>query len=194
MTTANIEHFDSDELLALARLSLERNDVEGALLKLKKIIDAGDPPADAIGLGARVYAQLGLYDRAGKLYERFLQAHPKAFLEQFQLGMTRFDAGRPDEAIKIWDEVLKDRPDYPPAVFYKALALAQSERAADAKLLLERLLKSVSVDNLYFGRSKELLQAIESGASVQKSTGKGQNGGTKSPVRGAPADPYRTEH
>src|SRR5438045_9340711 len=108
MTTANIEHFDSDELLALARISLERNDVEGALLKLKKIMASASPSAEAGGLGARVYAQLGLYDRAGKLYERYLQANPKAFLEQFQLGMTRFDAGKPDEAVKIWDEVLRD--------------------------------------------------------------------------------------
>lgn len=193
MTSTNLEHFESDELLALARLSLERNDVEDALLKLKKIVAAANPPTEALGLSARVYARLGLFERAAKLYERYLQAHPKAFLEQFQLGMTRFDAGKPDEALKVWAELLKEKPDYAPALFYRALALSQTGKPAEAKNLLERLLKSVAVDNLYFARGKELLQAIESVGSTEKAASSSRNGGASPSARMA-MDPYRTEH
>lgn len=191
--TISIEQFDSDELYALARLALERNDVEGALSKLKKIIGVANPPAEALGLSARVYAQLGLFERAAKLYERYLQANPKAYLEQFQLGMTRFDAGKPDEALRVWAELLKEKPNYPPALFYSSLALSRTGKTMEARSALERLLKSVDVDNLYFARGKELLQVLESGGIAEKAVSSGRNGSLNAIARGG-SDPYRTEH
>lgn len=190
---SEVELFDADELLALARMALERNDVEGALVKLKKVIGTGNPPLEAIGLGARVYAQIGLYARAEKLYESYLEKNPAAVLEQFQLGMTRFDAGKPNEALKVWDGLLKEQPAHPPALFYRSLALAQTGNTGEARKSLNQLLNSVPVDNLYFGRGKELLQAIESGAGAPQATVKGGNGSAKPAGRAIP-DPYRTEH
>jgi tetratricopeptide (TPR) repeat protein len=188
------DDFDTDELLALARIELERNDLEGALLKLKKIVDAKDAPAEAVALAARVYAQLGLYDRADKLYQRFLEQHPEAVTERFQLGMTRLDSGKPDKALEVWEALLKEQPAHPPALFYKSLVLAQTGKNADAKKNLDLLLKSIPNDNLYFGRGKELLQALEAGpgGAGQPAVDKGDEGGAKLP--GRKVDPYRTEH
>ena len=191
------EDFDADELLALARLSLERNDVEGALAKLKKVIGADEPPLEAVGLAARVYAQLRLFDRAENLFRRYLERNPNAVLEQFQLGMTRFDAGKTDDALKLWDGLLKDRPDFPPAMFYRSLALVRNGKAGEAKDSLKQLLSAVAVDNLYFKRAKELLQAIEAGATTEPMSTAG-NGSAKELGkelgRVIPSDPYRTEH
>lgn len=189
--------FDPDELLALARVALERNDIEGALAKLKEAMHSDDPPLEAIGLAARVYAQLRLFDRAEKLFRHYLEKNPNAVLEQFQLGMTRFDTGKMDEALKVWDRLLSDRPDFPPAMFYRALGLARTGRAAEARDGLKQLVKAVDVDNLYFKRAKELLQALEAGATAQPVATPG-NGDAKDLGRDlariVPPDPYRTEH
>jgi len=191
MKKVNSEDFEADELLALARSSLEHNHVESALAKLKKVIAMDDPPLEAIGLAARVYAQLRLFDRAEKLFRRYLELDPKAVLEHFQLGMTRFNVGKTDDALKVWDGLLKDRPEFPPAMFYRSLALARLGKKAEARNSLHQLLKSVEADNLYFGRAKELLQMLEAGTPPQP----GGNGETKELGRRVvPTDPYRAEH
>ena len=176
--------FDSEELLALARVALERNDLEGALAKVKKALGAADPSAEAIGVAARVYAQLGLYTRAEKLYEQFLAKHPKAALERFQLGMTRFDAGRPGDALEVWNALLKEQPLHPPALFYSALALTKVGKTSEARAGLDMLFRSIPADNLYFGRGRELLQSIESGTAAAQAAS----------ASARPADPYRTTH
>lgn len=187
----SLENFDSDELLALARRALENNDLEGGLLKLKKVIAETNPPDEALTMGASVYAQLKLFDRAEKLYQRYLEKNPKAFLERFQLGMTRFDSGKPAEALKVWDEVLKEKPEFPPALFYKGLALARTEKFNEAKMVLDHVVKTVPADNLYFNRAKELLQAIDAGQS--QAAPKAAKSEAKAGIP-APPDPYRTEH
>ena len=186
------EELEPAELLALARLAIERNDIESALIKLKKVIAVSEPPIEAVSMAARIYAQLGLFDRAEKLYEQYLEKHPGAVVERFQLGMTRFDAGKSVLALETWERVLKEQPAHPPALFYKSLVLAQSGKVGEAKQILDGLLKSVPADNLYFGRGKELLQAIESGRVAQAPAIK-NNGGTKAATP-LPPDAYRTEH
>jgi tetratricopeptide (TPR) repeat protein len=191
---SDIDGFETDELLALARLAIESNDFEGALRKLKKVVNTENAPAEGLALAARVYAQLKLFDRAEKLYQRFLEKHPDATLERFQLGMTRFEGGKASQALEVWDVVLKEQPNYPPALFYKGLVLTQLGKINEAKHVLDGLLKSASADNLYFTRAKELLQAIEIGRVPDASAARGGNGGAKLGVPRIPPDPYQTEH
>lgn len=186
--------FELDELFALARLALERNDVEGALRKLKVVVRGKKAPTEAIALTARVYAQLRLFDRAEELFRRYLEMHPKAVLERFQLGMTRFDNGKPEPALEVWEAVLKDQPEFPPALYFKGLALSQLGRSGEAKPVLEALLRSASADNLYFGRAKELLQAIESGRAISVRRDGGNGSGSEKLATAVPPDAYRTEH
>jgi tetratricopeptide (TPR) repeat protein len=153
--------FELDELVALARVDIERGVLDQALLRLKQVLADKNPPGEALGMAARLYAQLGLFTRAATLYQRFLETSPGAVTETFQLGMTHFDAGQTDDALKIWEGLLKEFPTHPPALFYKGLVLAQQGRMADAKHAIEILMKSAPADNLYFGRGKELLQSID---------------------------------
>ncbi|MBI3900298.1 MAG: tetratricopeptide repeat protein [Gammaproteobacteria bacterium] len=184
--STKVEQFDAVELFAFARLAVDRGDLEDALFKLKQVLATVDPPADAIALAAMVYARLRLFDRAEKLYERYLEKHPNAVLERFQLGMTYYDGGKPVPALEAWEKVLKDQPRHPPALFYKALLLAQTGKTGDAKQMLDVLLKSAPADNLYFGRAKELLQALEAGKAPESATA---NIGAM-----LPTDAYRTDH
>jgi tetratricopeptide (TPR) repeat protein len=184
--------FEHDELLALARFDIEKGDLSEALWKLKQVTAAETAPAEAFSMCGRLYAQLSLFDRAQKMFQKYLELEPKAVTETFQLGMVHFDAGRSAEALKIWDELLKNYPAHPPALFYRALSLAQEANILQARQALDVLLKSAPADNLYFGRGKELLQSLD---SFQQSAKPAANTAPGADARAALAkDAYKTEH
>lgn len=182
--------FDADELLALIKYNIEKGEIEKALLKIKELLAEKTPPAEAHAVAARTYAQLGLFERAKEQFKAYLKLNPEATVEAFQLGMAHFDNGEKQEALSIWDGLLEKDPISPPALFYKGLALAQTGRLADAKHSLETLLKSAPTDNLYFGRSKELLQAINNGQLHQEHNGSE----AESTGKALPKDAYQVEH
>jgi tetratricopeptide (TPR) repeat protein len=157
--------FDPEELLALARRDLDAGRIEEALLKLKKLIAQPEPYVEALPLAARVYAQLGLLEKARDCYKRYVKAKPDAVLETFELGVTYFEGGDKAEARKIWDKVLGASPTHPPTLFYSGLLAAQEGRVPDAHRNLDVLLKSAPADNLYVTRAHELLRDLEKPAA-----------------------------
>jgi tetratricopeptide (TPR) repeat protein len=159
------DRFEKDELLALARLDLEKGRVEEALRKLKAAIAERDPAAEALPLAARIYAQLGLTERAQACYRKYLAARPDAVLESFELGMTHFDRGDAGEAEALWRDVLERVPTHPPTLFYRALLHARAGRMPEARRDLDVLFQAVPADNLYVGRGRELLQELDSKAA-----------------------------
>lgn len=154
-------HFDTEELCAFADLSLEKGDLESALDKLKAVVSRKDAPAQASAMLARLYAQLGLFEKAKGLFEAYLAEAPESQVERFQLGMVHFDLGDISAALEIWEKILESSPTNPPALFYAALAYVKNSHFADARRNLDVLLKSAPPDNLYFGRAKGLLADIE---------------------------------
>ncbi len=162
----NLENFDIDELTALARLDIEQGRTEQALAKLKRVL-AGSPAAapDAVGMAARLYAQLGLFQRAQPLFEQYLSVRPESIEEEFQLGMVQLDKGDSEQALKTWEGMLERQPIFPPALFYCAVVLSRQGRIADARRNLDVLLQTASADNLYFGKGKELLHSLGSQAT-----------------------------
>ncbi len=186
--------FDSEELLALARLDIEASRQEAALAKLKKLLASRNPPPEALAIAGRLYAQLGLWDRARGLFQQYISANPKAKTELFQLGMVHFDSGKIEEAIKTWKDVLKEDPTHPPSLFYSAYALVRHDKLTPARQLLDTLLKTAAPDNLYFGRGMELLRALDNAPPTGASqTGKLQTTSAE-PARLAAKDAYKTEH
>jgi tetratricopeptide (TPR) repeat protein len=156
---------EKDELLALARRDLENGRIEEALRKLKSLIAEPGAVADALPLAARIYAQLGLTERAQECYRRYLAARPDAVLESFELGMTHFDRGDTEEAEKLWRGVLERAPTHPPTLFYRALLHARAGRVPEARRDLDVLFQGVAADNLYATRGRELLQELDSKAA-----------------------------
>ena len=112
-------------------------------------------------------------------------------LESFQLGMTYFDSGESEQALGIWDKILKVEPVHPPTLFYKGLALAQSGQNADAEQSLNTLLQSASAENLYFGKAKELLDAMSKGHLQFRN---GRQPGEPQTIAVNPDTIYKTEH
>lgn len=155
--------FDGEELLALARLDIQKGSVDAALAKLKQALLDSAAPIEAALETARVYAQLGLRHKAKPLYERYLSERSGDWDAKFQLGMLCFESGESLEAMRLWDEVLASVPVHPPALFYKGLWLAESRRGEEAASVLESLLRQVDSENLYFGRTQTLLRSIKEG-------------------------------
>jgi tetratricopeptide (TPR) repeat protein len=150
-----------EESLALARHQVQHGDFERALARLKPLVALAQPPADSLAMIARVYAQLGLMERAQGAFRRYLESHPGAAHETFELGVTYFDQGDDAQALEHWTQALAIVPTHPPALFFSAAALSRSGKAADARRHLEVLFNSAPADNLYVGRARDLLKTLE---------------------------------
>ena len=154
---------DVEESLALARHQVMHGDLEHALGRLKPLAALAQPPADSLALLARVYAQIGMMERAQTAFRRYLESHPGATHETFELGATYFDQGNDAKALEYWAQALTIAPTYPPALFFSAAALSRSGRTDDARRHLEVLFNSAPADNLYVERARNLLKALEDG-------------------------------
>jgi tetratricopeptide (TPR) repeat protein len=152
---------DAEELLALTRHDLQRGEFERALARLKPLASLPQPPADSLALIARVHAQLGLMERAQAAFRRYLESHPDAVHETFELGATYFDQGNDVKALEYWTQALALQPTHPPALFFSAAALSRTGRSADARRHLDVLFKSAPTDNLYVERARDLLKTLE---------------------------------
>jgi len=173
--------FDSEELLALARMDMEQNHVDSALLKIKQVLKTDKGNAEALSFGGRIYAQLGLFNKAKACFKQFLEISPDSDIDKFQFGMVHFDSGDQDAALAIWNELLAKQPTHPPSLFYKGLVLAQKNNLADARATLNILLQSAPADNLYFGRGKELLQNLDKGGALESPADADKGGNKKLP-------------
>jgi tetratricopeptide (TPR) repeat protein len=156
----DLMEFDQDELLALARLDIEKERFDEALAKLKRAqrLHAGHMVESELG---RVYARIGLKQKARQAFESALAREPNAVHDRFQLGMVYFELEDRRKALALWREVLAQLPLHPPAMFYSALALAQLSDLQPAWELCKTILDQVKADNLYVGRAKDLIGKIE---------------------------------
>jgi tetratricopeptide (TPR) repeat protein len=165
-----LKELDVEELLALARHEVQNGEFADALARLKALVSLAPPPADSLAMMARVYAQLGLMERAQAAFRRYLESHPEAAHETFELGATYFDQGNDSQALEHWNQALAIVPTHPPALFFSAAALSRTGKVADARRHLEVLFKSTPADNLYVERARDLLKTLE-GAPASVITG-----------------------
>lgn len=162
---------DADELLALARLDMEKERLDQAMVKLKQIVAAERSgtrtPAVWAELG-RLYAQLKLREKAKDAYSRYVEQNPQAAHERFQLGLICFELNETESALRLWGEVLTAIPGHPPALFYTALANARMGALGRAWEMCKQILSRLEADNLYFGQTKDLLQKIEADPAFRR--------------------------
>ena len=173
---------DDEELIALIKIDLGKELLDTALIK-SKFLSKKPVTTEGVALTAKIYAQLGLFDKAKACYQAYLKIDGDAITERFQLGMVLFDKGESEEAFKEWESILEKEPAHPPTLFYKGLSLANQKKTTEAQKCLTILLQSAPSDNLYFGRAKELLDNISKQAELS---------GPKNAIAGAPNDAYRT--
>src|SRR5262249_41822689 len=147
----------------VAGLGLEGENFAEALRMLKPVLESGDVPLEALALGGAVYAQIRLFERSEKLYQKYLEKRPRASVERFQLGVVQAQIGKLAEALGAWEEVLKGEPNFFPALLYKGMALIQRNRIAEAKQALDAVLRLAPAGSPHFAQAREWLQVLEGG-------------------------------
>lgn len=163
-TAHELTVFDTEELLVFASRDISAGNYEGGLLKLKLAIQRDDSAAPHAMI-ARLYAELGLLDKARHHYRIFLTANPDFQLEAFQLGMVELDSGNDNAAMEQWTRVLEMNPTFPPALYYRALLRHKHERLEDARRDIEVIVNAVPEDNLYYLKAQELLADMTGNSS-----------------------------
>ncbi len=160
---------DFDELVCLANIDLENDRVAEALVKLKYALRKEDNTA-VHPMIARVYARLGLFERSKHYFERYLAENPSSLVELFQYGMTHFDSNDHKSAFAVFNTILEQSPDHPPALYYSSVILAKEGRLQESKGQLESLIKNTSKANLFCKKAKILLSEIDPEVVTTEST------------------------
>lgn len=161
------ELYDVEELLALARMDLEKNSYQESLWKIKLAMKKCKQGEEAYALAGRVYAQIGLYEKANVAYQAFIDHNPDATLERFQLGMSLFDSGEIEQAQKNWESLLEISPVYAPALYYMAVSYLHTDNIDLTRSYSATLLSSVEPDNYYYGLTQQLLEKLEQEEQVE---------------------------
>lgn len=157
----NYLNFDQDELFALSQFDMKNQNYEKALEKIKLILSRDKIPVEALALAGKLYASLGLFERAKGAFLEFTEKVPEAFVELFQLGMVERDLGNISMAAAIWEQVLKIEPNYPEALYYLADACVQMDSIENARDWLFKLLETAPDNSEYIQLADQLLYRIK---------------------------------
>lgn len=157
----HFELFESDELMALALLDMKSQSYQSALEKVKSVQTRGDFPVEAFALAGKIYATLGLFDRAKESFSNYIDRVPDAYIEHFQLGMVEKDSGNYQRAIDVWTSVLERQPNYPEALFYLGDLCIRLDRIDEARKWLLALLETAPDESEFIPLADQLLNRIK---------------------------------
>ena len=149
----------SHELLIEATALAQNGEFDGAIEKLKELIDAHPAHEIALGMLAGIYAQIGMHDRAIEYFQRVLETNPENPLARLQMGLCQLSSGKPTEALDTWKPALADPEDFL-ARFHSGLALLQLKRPAEAHQLLEAAERQMPKNHALYPQLAEILAAF----------------------------------
>lgn len=152
--------FSVDEILALAAIDLEKEQLSDGLYKLKHLLNQGVVADELDAMLGSVYAKLKLFNSAAEHYGHLLERNETRQHERFQLGMVNYEMGNNELALKCWDKVLEIEPSYPPVLFHKAILMLELEEVRTAKKLLNFLLDVVEDTNYYAEQAQSILEEL----------------------------------
>ena len=155
------EILDATELTFFAQQALQRGDLEKALIMVKSALAQEAAPMVSHAIIGRIYAQMGLFDRAVMHLQYYSDREPDAYHVNSQLGLALFRSGHSDAAIATWEEkVLSINATHPPALYFLAYALACKHDWAKSQRAIDILLSSAGKDNLFSVKAKQLRSSI----------------------------------
>ncbi len=172
-----MENFSLRELEACAFHCFQQEDYPQALKYFKALSVRSNVSVKNFAHLGRVYAKLKLFDEAREAFQIFIEQVPDAYIERFQLGLVLMELGNPQLSQEQWDIVLSLKPNFPPALFYKAQTCILNDDYVSAKFLTAELLNTTESTNLYHQFAKKLNEKIsqkENGGSVTSITTENQ--------------------
>ncbi|KUI97005.1 tetratricopeptide repeat protein [Vibrio sp. MEBiC08052] len=151
---------DTEELIALSRSALLKEDYDCALTKLKLVVRQEQFPIEVYSLLGRVYAALELFDKSVAAFQEFLTRRPEVVPERFHLGMVYRNMGENTKAIQVWDEVLEQAPMFPPALYNKGLYYLDEGNKEEAIELFNYIIDHVDPDDSHVEMANYMLSSM----------------------------------
>lgn len=171
----SLDILDFEELIVLAKLDLEANNLSDALVKLK-LAHSSNGNSESLVMLARLYARLGLFDKSVPLFQEYLKENPDALHEKFQYGMSLFDNNQDEEALEVFEDIIdSEEAIHPPAMFYSTLILSKQNKNEAAVSRLIKILSTVDDKNLFYRRAHEELSQLNPQKASQFSIIDSQN-------------------
>ena len=81
--------------------------------------------------------------------------------------MVNYESGDLAESSRLWESVLSVEPNYPPALFYQGLLLAEAGLKAEATRHLQMAVGRIQLENLYHEKAQSLLKDLASAPARQ---------------------------
>ncbi len=159
----NYSNFDGDELLALSDWHFQNNQYDQALDKLKALVTRQDAPLQSHALIGRIYATLGLFDKAKKAFVFYLehQSNPNMRVNEiFQLGLVEKDSGNIEAALRAWDDLLINYPNHTPCLYHKAIVLVDLKQYQQAADILNYILENAEDNDRHIQLADQMLNNI----------------------------------
>lgn len=151
---------DASVLMAVARANYDQGDADGAISKLQQVLEVEPDNAMVLQVLVDLMVAEGRVEEAQPFIDRMPEGaklDPNALLN---VGIDHYNAGEMDEAMVQFDEVVKNYPELPTALYYRGLVyLGRGENAlaaADLKKFIE-----VEPDSPKAAEAKEFLSYLE---------------------------------
>ena len=143
-----------------ARLLLETGQLARIPEVLRPVLEADDPPAEALALQAEALEALGRGDRAAELLRQALGKTPAADEIRFQLASCLRNLNRNDEALEVADAGLALAPDSGPTHLARALTLTALGRTDEARAAFDAAVARLPHEPRAVGERAVFLQAM----------------------------------
>ncbi len=150
----------------LCNLEVKRDGINATLSKYEKLAKIPSRPAIYGELCAMLYRKAGRFDRAVGQYDKISYKSDGAYIAR-QKAFALAKSGREKEALPVFEELLRERPD---DRYVNSAYIAASRRAGyleEAWKFYHELISRFPEDKTLFGRIRKIGKELEA-ASLQK--------------------------
>jgi tetratricopeptide (TPR) repeat protein len=162
---------DENDFNDYINLLISDHQYEGALSEVKKFLASGDS-SDVRLLIADIYIAMPDYDKAIKFLKDEHDKSPFNAAVTLKLARTLLDADKPNEALEVCQELLKDAPDSSVNLYLKAQCQINLKWYKEAKISLEAAAKIAPSD-------QDIKESLD---YVSGLLGEGDNSMLKTPI------------
>ncbi|WP_428243640.1 tetratricopeptide repeat protein [Gynuella sp.] len=137
----------------------QQRDFHSAVTLLKQAVNDYPDHEILLGLLASSYQELGITERAQKLYQTIITLNPENYLAIHQLGLIEFQQQNWQAALSVWEQLLR-RPDDFLTKYYAALCYEQLENPAQARVMVEAAQQAAPENHAIYSEILELKERI----------------------------------
>jgi len=153
------------EEIAKAAAAAKSGNSESAIEMLKELVDRNPDHELAVGMLASLYADLGMMDRAERLFEQVLNINLANPLARLHLGTTRMQLGKHEQALSTLEPLLQSQDDFI-AHFYCGMLQLELNNIQESRINLDIASQRMPVEHPLRPNLDAALDSIRDSASL----------------------------